>query len=1320
MEAQNEEIKNLSQKIIQSLETKSTDGISTYQSILLSEEPRSLTYNDYLERLEGTLKKCTCQNSWTTDKLIIECLDCQKNANSCICVDCFLKGNHKGHRITISHCESGCCDCGDPIQWSRSGFCCDHSGSEPHPDQTQLEVKTKVKLVSISMSAIHFMIKYASTNKEYFINIINFLTEIASLGDATKRCVSIAIQNSIEFIDIFKNCQNFYASEYGTIHEFFSLLSSDDVFRTHFTVSILRDFPELIRINQKVASEFNNPEKPPVYSVTKFFVIVDYILNTPMIRQLIFDSKIDWFNILNESYHLVVKFNSSHMSISYNKCSSRYFTVLDLYRLFKHAFAVHGNKDEKIIKIVEILFELILENEELRFPFTRIFGDKSNNADNVQLAFFEINFDHYLFINRIIKGEIFTTKPLSSLKKLFESEKFLSIDKDVNDSQPYFHSVLSRNVEIYQSFVSHIYAFYCLNLKEKKLIDYITEVSNDVDLFIKNWALLPLRWISSSILYGFKFFIRNPYDVSTCFSSLKFRINVKYSFIQIFTFLQTLLKATKDTESFLLMIISVFNTTVIENKENDEFDDRQKQYILFSIFHFISCLIFDNICAERNKFIIHRFKIISALMNQNMSLNDIDAIWYKKVSSDDKSFDDLKSYTTRETTNDGTMFHLSDDSSWHPLLPFIELFDIIPLIQKFISKNPDSLINFPNIPNGNEYLLFSPTLWALEYSILNNKSCKNYTIIHQLLFNVLIATSNESESFYKEKKINNENDDLDIHAINFNDLIQKLKNLSFNQFMQKKIIFNNDDGKSMIDMISGLGNIGITVLKRMNIPFNKSSQLKEELQKKNKERANKVKMQMMNHFIQRQKSFQSSSLNFEEANEKVQKIECGICHVDNETDCFVYPALVYKSPLSSYIKWHFRNAKLINSNDHLDQAEFEFNSIPDNFELFNSVRICLHPIHSSCIKRTNYQCPADRCWRNSKLPIIEGIFDFNTITSKPLFYEVLRFVEKTYDNSIKIAVFSLASEIEILEMRHRMNPNCLDNPTIVPMLRNIYLCIWHLFNGKTLKILSEEEENEEEQKIHLSPLMKYILFSMNLDSSSSHNSLEMNKFINDYKFKFEKNDDEEANNDLYSDYQKFQFLRCAAIFDHFARNINITQTKTSQKENEFIDWDEYLEQSFLFNYYNIQIKERKNETMIGNEMILPMLSLYEVPFNYLDFIHPPYSLPILSEEKGKLSMCLLTGKIVKVNNIKSYLEKEFNNSFSIFLFLNGKSTSEVSVMYIVNNKLKEKSFKSFFFNKFGDTDVGIKNGHLLFLSKSKREEIIDNFLSGSWTNYITF
>lgn len=50
-----------------------------------------------------------------------------------------------------------------------------------------------------------------------------------------------------------------------------------------------------------------------------------------------------------------------------------------------------------------------------------------------------------------------------------------------------------------------------------------------------------------------------------------------------------------------------------------------------------------------------------------------------------------------KTKND-TIFHLTDSSEWHPLLPFIKISDIIPLIQKFVNNNPNSLISFPKLP----------------------------------------------------------------------------------------------------------------------------------------------------------------------------------------------------------------------------------------------------------------------------------------------------------------------------------------------------------------------------------------------------------------------------------------------------------------------------------------------------------------------------------------------------------------------------------------------------------------------------------------------
>jgi hypothetical protein len=48
---------------------------------------------------------------------------------TCImCVPCFEKSDHTGHRTWLKTNISGCCDCGDPDGYKPEGFCSDHQG----------------------------------------------------------------------------------------------------------------------------------------------------------------------------------------------------------------------------------------------------------------------------------------------------------------------------------------------------------------------------------------------------------------------------------------------------------------------------------------------------------------------------------------------------------------------------------------------------------------------------------------------------------------------------------------------------------------------------------------------------------------------------------------------------------------------------------------------------------------------------------------------------------------------------------------------------------------------------------------------------------------------------------------------------------------------------------------------------------------------------------------------------------------------------------------------------------------------------------------
>ena len=147
--------------------------------------------------------------------------------------------------------------------------------------------------------------------------------------------------------------------------------------------------------------------------------------------------------------------------------------------------------------------------------------------------------------------------------------------------------------------------------------------------------------------------------------------------------------------------------------------------------------------------------------------------------------------------------------------------------------------------------------------------------------------------------------------------------------------------------------------------------------------------------------------------------------------------------------------------------------------------------------------------------------------------------------------------------------------------------------------------------------MKYILYSMQLEEDNNNNNcLNMKSFMNgkilpssvkqnDSSIKTSNDNDQEIFfddfdiiKDLSSEYQKLQFLRCAAIFDHFSRNKKITD----KSKEDFIDWDIILSSSYLHNYYINDDNSDKINVDIDDELALPMFSLTKLPKTFLDFV----------------------------------------------------------------------------------------------------------------------
>lgn len=210
------------------------------------------------------------------------------------------------------------------------------------------------------------------------------------------------------------------------------------------------------------------------------------------------------------------------------------------------------------------------------------------------------------------------------------------------------HSVLDSNVQMSQYYLCHILALDCLNLKEKKkLTDYISEITDNVQLFMKNWCAFPLRWISASNLSFYNFFVRNDDIESGALMCIRRIENLLSKYIPTFVLVQTLLKNAQDVDDFLLMIISTHGFFNVEFNLDQKLDDNEERIILLNIFHFVLCLIFDTLCSEKNYFQIRRLCIISNLMKGDLTKNKISTLWYENPFSDDKFFDDLLCYASK-------------------------------------------------------------------------------------------------------------------------------------------------------------------------------------------------------------------------------------------------------------------------------------------------------------------------------------------------------------------------------------------------------------------------------------------------------------------------------------------------------------------------------------------------------------------------------------------------------------------------------------------------------------------------------------------------
>lgn len=139
-----------------------------------------------------------CQEEWS-EKMDIHWYDCANSPSSCVCLECFLKGNHKGHDYTIRPDTCGNCDCGDLSMLKWSGFCNDHYGVEENScPEDYLDSDLRHLLTDIIFkSAFNGLLQLKLDEDSKISKIVNFIASFLRFGDGFWRLIVVSFTTSL-------------------------------------------------------------------------------------------------------------------------------------------------------------------------------------------------------------------------------------------------------------------------------------------------------------------------------------------------------------------------------------------------------------------------------------------------------------------------------------------------------------------------------------------------------------------------------------------------------------------------------------------------------------------------------------------------------------------------------------------------------------------------------------------------------------------------------------------------------------------------------------------------------------------------------------------------------------------------------------------------------------------------------------------------------------------------------------------------------------------------------------------------------------------
>ena len=823
--------------------------IPTCNFVLFGKQPFSGDSAKFEEYIKNNIKKHICAKSWGTEKLQIQCKECMKSSKSCMCLNCYLNGNHEGHHVTIKYSNFHCCNCGDEEFWKPEGFCPNHSICPKNPDQTEMEPQLRQSYMTAFAIAAYYLLKsMMKTENDTFTNlIISWIHKHQLYGDSIRRCLCIILDEMIDFKVLIKNIENISYHSARALRLLLISLNTDEVFIQKIVPKIIKCLPYLVdkiveivkKTDEKVLDQ-PKYSKYPHASLFEFIYLVKYLLGQPK----------SYKQIQNDSYWIGVYIYIIHAYIGI--CSTSY-TVVDasLLDILIHNFSnvVKDNPNTDHVKefyglLAKELIELTTIN-----PTKRVFGEKANDPLRIGL----ISETSY-----ILSSSIWANEPRYFNPTVFDSLVAFLQKFDGNFS---WDCILDNDVPIYRNIDLFVLVFKQLRASGNFLewFNYISQkYGKSLEQTCYDIALLPCKLIAFWYLANENAFVRNSEEDLDIIMAFNEGFDAVYLFIPAFALIQMCAEACPNKEIFVKKVANLFGA----------FNDKYcKDYECNNIFYiFILDLSVYRECLDENinNIVLHYFasraihgKVSFYTLYQSSPFINSFPI-FMKIIKDSKTLQYVYTY---------------------PLMPYGS---VRSFIDRYRNENKGRIIPIDK-PVGHEELMKLLDTSLLRFIIISYLSEDN-VITNQLVLSYLIACSYIHPVASGEKK--------DIVIDDFSS-IDKLGSLDFATYINSNIFINGKKICILVNKTSewkSLSEYGFPIAEQS---FETSENAKREEIRKMKERAAAAKEKAL------QQMQASMSKVFDDDSTDEELIEdcgntCHVCQIKNEKPLYIQ-AMVYTS-----------------------------------------------------------------------------------------------------------------------------------------------------------------------------------------------------------------------------------------------------------------------------------------------------------------------------------------------------------------------------------------------------------------------------------------